>query len=366
MPTAPAAPPRLCFAAAHVVMRESYAAVGHTLQRPGSAAEIAAHVDWDATMGIRSRLDGFGLGIAEAMDTAQRFFLGWESARELIVRCGALRLQNGFCAGAGTDHLPAVRGPADLVDGVVFQARLIQRCGGIPVLLPMPFLSLQKCPARTYVDVYRAIVRQLDGPLFVHWLGPMFLPSLEGYFPGDSFGQVMAIDRRKVRGCKLSLLDDAMELRVRRELLPHDQIVLTGDDFHFARLILGGDPQGTPPASAPAVQRWTRIGRHDVPLGDFSHALLGILDGIARPTQRAMQALARGDAAGFLRILGPCEPLGQHVFGAPTQHYKAGLAWLAWQNGWQGNGMLVNREDLARDAAHYARCGELARACGAL
>lgn len=357
---------RLCFAAAHVVLRDGYAKAGHSLLRPGSPAEIAEYVDWDATMAIRRRLDGFGFGIAEAMDTAQRFFLGWDSARELIARCGALRLANGFCAGAGTDHLPAIRGPADLVDGVVFQARLIARCGGIPVLLPMPWLSRHGASERTYVDVYRAIVRQLDAPLFVHWLGPMFLQSLQGYFPGDSFARVMALDPAKVRGCKLSLLDDALELRVRRELLPRDQIVLTGDDFHFGRLILGGDPRGAPPASAPPVQRWTTIGRHRTALGDFSHALLGVLDGIARPASEALRALAAGDARRFLEIMTPCEALGQHVFAAPTQHYKAGLAFLAFRNGWQCNAMLVNREDLARDAAHYARCEELARACGAL
>lgn len=357
---------RLCFAAAHVVMRDSYAAVGHTLQKPGRASEIAAHVDWDATMGVRRHLDELGFGIAEAMDTAQRFFLGWESARELIQRCGALGLQTGFCAGAGTDHLPSIQRPNDLVEGVVFQAEFIQRCGGIPVLLPMPWLSVNNMPAKTYVEVYRAILKQLDGPLFVHWLGPMFLPSLQGYFPGDSFDQVMAIDRKKVRGCKLSLLDASLEVRVRRGLLRHDQIVLTGDDFHFGRLMLGGDPQEPLPERAPTVEHWTKIGRHQVALGDFSHALLGILDGIAKPAQQALQALRTGDAGKFMALMEPCEVLGQHVFGAPTQHYKAGLAFLAWKNGWQGNAMLVNREDLARDAAHYARCEQLARACGAL
>ncbi|MCA8953007.1 MAG: DUF993 family protein [Planctomycetes bacterium] len=357
---------RLCFAAAHVALRDDYRELGHSLERPGAAAEIGSHLDWDTTMSLRRRLDALGFGIAEAMDTAQRFFLGWDNARELIARTAALGLGNGFCAGAGTDHLGAVAGPGDLVDGVVFQARFIQQHGGIPVLLPMPWLSQHRAEPDTYVEIYRDIVARLDGPLFVHWLGPMFLPSLAGYFPGDSFRRVMALDRGKLRGCKLSLLDDALELAVRRELLPHDQLVLTGDDFHFGRLILGGDPTAAPPAEPPAIERWTRVGRHEVALGDFSHALLGVLDGIAVPAARALQLLAAGDAAGFLAIMAPCEALGQHVFCAPTQHYKAGLAWLAHRNGWQPNAMLVNREELARDAAHYARCEELARRCGAL
>jgi hypothetical protein len=62
----------------------------------------------------------------------------------------------------------------------------------------------------------------------------------------------------------------------------------------------------------------------------------------------------------------PCETLGRHVFCAPTQHYKAGLAFLAFANGRQDNAMLVRREDRARDAAHYRRCAELAVLCSAL
>jgi hypothetical protein len=363
---APAAPVRLAFAAAHVVLDDGYEALGHRLDRPGTAAEIAAHLDWDATMGIRRWLDANGFGIAEAMDTAQRFCLGWETARELIRRCGELPLAVGFCAGASTDHLQAVRGPADLVDGVVFQARWIQDCGGIPVLLPMPWLAQQGAGERTYVDVYVSIVRQLDGPLFVHWLGEMFLPALRGYFPGDSFRRVMAFDPAKVRGCKLSLLDHEFELRVRRELLPRDQIVLTGDDFHFGRLVFGGDPRTPPPAAPPPMLRRTAIGRHGVALGDFSHALLGVFDAIAEPAGLALRWLAHGDARRYLELMDPCEALGQHVFGPPTQHYKAGLAYLSWCAGRQRNALLVNREDLARDAAHYRRCEELARQCGAL
>jgi hypothetical protein len=62
----------------------------------------------------------------------------------------------------------------------------------------------------------------------------------------------------------------------------------------------------------------------------------------------------------------PCETLGRHVFCAPTQHYKAGLAFLAFANGRQDNAMLVRREDRARDAGHYRRCAELAVLCSAL
>lgn len=357
---------RLCFAAAHVAMLPGYRHVGHSTERPGHPNEVAAHVDWEGTMALRRWLDQHGFGIAEAMDTAQRFQLGWHAARELIARCGQLGLRHGFVAGAGTDHLPAIRGLGDLIDGTVAQAAFIQDQGGIPMLLPMPWLSLQQRPAHDYVAVYRAIVDQLPGPLFVHWLGPMFLPALQGYFPDDSFAQVMAHDPGKVRGCKLSLLDAGLELRVRRELLPRDQIVLTGDDFHFGRLLLGGDPSAPLPDAVPPVERHTAIGPHRVALGDFSHGLLGIFDAIAKPAAIALAAIARDDAAAAMAAFTPCEALGQHVFAAPTQHYKAGLAVLSWLDGRQDNPMLVNHEERFRDLAHYRRAVELALAAQVL
>ncbi len=361
-----ARPTRLCFAAAHVVMHDAYAALGHRLDTPADATEIRCHVDWNATMGIRRWLDSHGFGIAEAMDTAQRFFLGWESALELLARTSALGLAHGFCAGAGTDHLAQVRNLDDLADGVAWQCREIQRLSGIPVVLPMPFLTQHGCGEADYVATYRSIIDRVEGPIFLHWLGPMFLPALQGYFPGDSLRRILALDRQKVRGIKISMLDDALEVRLRRELLPHDQIVLTGDDFHFGRMILGGSPDAPRQTVPPAVERWTQIGGRDVALGDFSHALLGILDAIAEPAGRALDALTRGCAAKFLDLMDPCETLGRHVFCAPTQHYKAGLAFLAYAAGRQQNAMLIRREDTMREIAHYRRCAELAVLCGAL
>ncbi|MFK7739774.1 MAG: DUF993 family protein [Planctomycetota bacterium] len=348
---------RLCFGALHVVMRPEYRESGHSLATPGNALEIEESLDWPATMALRRDMDGLGIGIAEAMDTAQRFFIGWPAARRLIAETGALKLASGFCAGAGTDQLNAIRGQTDLVDAVVEQCAYITSHGGIPVILPMPWLCAQDADEQQYVAVYEAIIRQVRGPIFLHWLGPMFLSSLEGYFPGRSFERIMAIDPSVVRGCKLSLLDRGFEERTRRALLPYEQIVLTGDDFHFGQLMLGAEGSETP-------TRTTRIGDRTVALGDFSHALLGIFDAIAAPTRDALEVLKQGDRAGFTERMERCEELGRFVFQEPTQHYKAGLAFLAWLNGLQENFLLVNREDEARDHAHYLRCAELARAAG--
>jgi hypothetical protein len=95
------APPfsRIAYAAAHVVAdpladREPW---------------LDAAIDWDATIAFRRHLWSLGLGVAEAMDTAQRGMgMDWPNSLELIRRNldaakdfpGAL-----IGCGAGTDHL---------------------------------------------------------------------------------------------------------------------------------------------------------------------------------------------------------------------------------------------------------------------
>lgn len=360
----PATPTRLVFAAAHLVMRDEYAEVAHTPEQPGASAELAEHVDWPRTFELRRRLDGLGFGIAEAMDTAQRFSVGWSVASRLIEGCGEQRLANGFVAGASSDSIAPTTHLDALVAAIVEQARFIQRCGGWPMLLPISALAQLGADEDLYVATYRRILEQLDGPVFVHWLGEMFAPALRGYFPGRSFERVMELDPAKVRGAKLSLLDDALELRLRRALLERDQLLLTGDDFHFAGLIGGGDPSAG--GVAPPVERDTDVGGRRVSLGDFSHALLGAFDGVAAPAGVALQWLARGELDRYTRLMAPCEALARVVFEPPTQRYKCGLAFLAWLNGLQPNFQLANHEERLRDVEHYARVAELAARAGAI
>ena len=80
----PQDPVRLVYAASHVVMLESYSGIPHSVASPGGPEELEAHIDWSATMSLRSNLATRGFAIAEAMDTAQRFRIGWPSARRLI------------------------------------------------------------------------------------------------------------------------------------------------------------------------------------------------------------------------------------------------------------------------------------------
>ncbi|MFI4989224.1 MAG: DUF993 family protein, partial [Alphaproteobacteria bacterium] len=102
---------RIAFAAAHVVAdpladRDPW---------------LEAAVDWDATLAYRRHLFALGLGVAEAMDTAQRGMgLAWPASLELIERSvAAARDIPGallYC-GAGTDHLAPGAHALDAVIG---------------------------------------------------------------------------------------------------------------------------------------------------------------------------------------------------------------------------------------------------------
>src|SRR5262245_9529890 len=90
--------------------RIAYAAA-HVVADPWSAKEpwLEAAVDWDATIGFRRHLWSWGLGVAEAMDTAQRGMgMDWPASLELIRRTlDAAKDVSGAAVGCGTgtDHL---------------------------------------------------------------------------------------------------------------------------------------------------------------------------------------------------------------------------------------------------------------------
>ena len=68
--------------------RIAYSAA-HVVADPRSSADpwLTAALDWEATLAYRERLFSLGLGVAEAMDTAQRGMgLDWPTSLELIRR----------------------------------------------------------------------------------------------------------------------------------------------------------------------------------------------------------------------------------------------------------------------------------------
>ena len=354
--TAPATPfTRIAYSAAHVVA-DPLASVDPWL---------TAAIDWDATIAYRQRLWSLGLGVAEAMDTAQRGMgLDWPTSLELIERSlDAARDVPGalVASGCGTDHLdPAeAKGVDDVIRAYEEQMAAIERHGGRLVVMASRALArVAKGPA-DYERVYDRVLMQSKQPVILHWLGEMFDPALAGYWLGADVDRGDAVDRAmavalgviaanpgKVDGIKISLLDKDKEIAMRRRL-PEGVRMYTGDDFNYAELI-AGDGVG----SASNQQH--------------SDALLGIFDAIAPAASAALGALADGDLDRFHAILAPTVPLSRQVFQAPTRFYKTGIVFLAWLNGHQRHFTMGGGQQSARSIVHFSEAFRLADAAGLL
>ncbi|WP_436701796.1 dihydrodipicolinate synthase family protein [Nocardioides sp. BYT-33-1] len=343
-----AAPPatRSVFAAGHVVADPLA-----EIRDRGTEREI----DWDATLAFRHHLWGLGLGVADAMDTAQRGGgLGWELARGLIRRSGteARAVGGRLVCGALTDQLDPTRlwSAADLVTAYLEQVAWIRESGAVPVLMASRHLAATARSADDYLGVYDEVLRQADGPVFLHWLGEAFDPQLRGYWgstdldvAAETFLELTARHAARIEGVKISLLDERREVELRRRL-PPGVLMHTGDDFNYVPLIVGDGAHGT----------------------DHSHALLGVFDAIAAPARAALARLDAGDSAGFAEILEPTVPLARHLFAAPTSAYKTGVVFLAWLNGHQDHFRMVAGAETQRSVPHLARVLVLADRAGAL
>lgn len=330
---------RTVFSAAHVVA-DPYADIG-----PDSPAAV----DWDATLAFRRHLWSHGLGVAEAMDTAQRGMgLDWAGAAELIRRSAAEAKSVGgrIACGVGTDQLPA--GPATLAEvrsAYEEQLALVEESGAQAILMASRALAAAAKGPQDYLETYAHLLRQATEPVVLHWLGPMFDPALDGYWGSTdldaatgTFLQVIAEHPDKVDGIKISLLDAEREIDVRRRL-PSGVRCYTGDDFNYPELI-AGDDRG------------------------FSHALLGIFDPLGPLAAHAVRVLDTGDTKGFRELLDPTVELSRHLFQAPTRYYKTGVVFLAWLAGHQDHFTMVGGLQSARSLPHLAKAYELADRLG--
>jgi hypothetical protein len=328
---------RVAYAAAHVVA-DPLADINPWLD---------AAIDWERTIAFRHYLWDLGLGVAEAMDTAQRGMgLDWAGARELIRRTlEAAQARPGalISCGVGTDHLQASDDITldDVVRAYEEQIEAIERMGGKLIVMASRALAQVAKGPEDYAKVYDRILTQARQPVILHWLGEMFDPALGGYWGATDHMKAMETclaivsdNRAKVNGIKISLLSKEKEIAMRRRL-PGGVQMYTGDDFNYVELI-AGDGEG------------------------YSDALLGIFDAIAPAASAGLARLAVGDRRGFEGILEPTAPLSRHIFKHPTRFYKTGVVFLAWLNGLQDQFIMVGGQESARSLQHLAELFRLA------
>jgi hypothetical protein len=327
---------RVAFAAAHVVV--------DPLRTTEPLSQPA--IDWDATLAYREHLWSLGFAVAEAMDTAQRGMgLDWPLALELIKRSVAAAKTRGalVASGAGTDHLPVGQTHTlqDVTNAYLQQCEAIEAVDGRIILMASRTLATVARHADDYDSVYSSVLSQMRQPVILHWLGPMFDPALAGYWGATTISlamenclSIIRTHKEKINGLKISLLDAELEISMRRRLPPNVRMY-TGDDFNYDRLILGDDH-------------------------GHSDALLGIFDAIAPAASLALAALDAGDVAGYQKLLAPTMTLSRHIFASPTQHYKSGVVFLAYLNGFQSHFRMVHGLESARSVAHLCEMFVLA------
>jgi hypothetical protein len=321
-----------------------------------AAAHVAAlpggGIDWQSSLDFRDHLWAHGFAVAEAMDTAQRGAgLSWAQARDLIRYSAERARRRGglISCGVGTDQLPVGHAHSLTAISRAYEEQLdlVQTAGPRVILMASRALAVSARSAGDYLDIYGYLLKQADRPVILHWLGEAFDPQLRGYWgavdldaAADTVIELVNRSDGKIGGIKLSVLDSAREIALRRRLPPGVRLY-TGDDYHYADLLRDG-PDG------------------------HSDALLGAFAAITAPAAAALHALDAGDLARYDAIMSPTVPLSRTIFEAPTASYKAGIAFLAWLNGFQPHfAMLAGFQD-RRPAAHLIRVFELAAAAGAL
>src|ERR1700737_3299192 len=272
---------RVAFSAAHVVS-DPLADVDPWLN---------AAVDWDRTIAFREHVWDLGLGVAEAMDTAQRG-MGPDGPTPLELIQGSVRAAKArghalVFSGAGTDHLAVedAKNLDDVIRAYEEQIAAVEKAGGRIILMASRALAKIGRKPDDYAKVYNRVLSQVAEPVIIHWLGDMCDPALGNYWGTQDLDEAMDVavgvinsNVSKVDGVKVSLLDQQREIDMRRRL-DRKVKMYTGDDFNYAELI-AGDAHG------------------------FSHALLGIFDAIAPAASYALSRLPARDEGGLRAALG--------------------------------------------------------------
>ena len=153
---------RVAYAAAHVVPK------AHADNTPGQPAEI----DWDATLAFRHHVWSWGLGVADAMDTAQRN-MGLDAAatRELISRSAAEAASAGgsLVVGVNTDHVGDESISLEqVIDAYTEQLHHAEDAGAGAVLMASRHLARAAQNADDYRRVYREVLAAASAPVVLH------------------------------------------------------------------------------------------------------------------------------------------------------------------------------------------------------
>ena len=332
---------RLAYAAAHVVPK----------RWAENVPDAPADIDWDETLGYRHHLWSWGLGVADAMDTAQRNMgLDAVATRELIRRSAveARAARGALVVGVNTDHVEDEFISLDaVITAYLEQLEFVEDQGAGVVLMASRHLARVATSGEDYERVYREVLSRAGSPVVLHWLGAAFDPALTGYFGSADWTiasrtvlRIINENASFVSGIKMSLLDANSEIAVRAEL-PPGATMFTGDDFNYVSLIEGS--------------------------GDsYSNALLGAFAAIGPTASAAIQQLDRGDVAGYRAILEPSETLSRHIFTAPTFYYKTGIAFLSWLGGHQSSFSMIGGLHSARSLVHLSEIVRLADEAGCL
>jgi hypothetical protein len=333
--------------------RIPYAAV-HVVADPlADVSPISpAVIDWERTLAFRRHIWSYGLGVAEAMDTAQRGMgLDWQAAKELIQRSVAEAKAVGgrIVCGAQTDQLApgSARSLRDVEAAYEEQCGFVEEQGGQVVIMASRELARIARGPEDYAQVYGRVLSQLRQPALIHWLGEVFDPALEGYWGHADLDaamtqclEIIVTNQDKVEGLKLSLLDQKREISMRSRL-PRGVHMFTGDDFDYPTTIAGDGER-------------------------YSDALLGAFDMIAPAASAALSALDDGDTKSFEGILKPTVTLSRHAFSAPTFYYKTGVVFIAYLNGHQDHFRMVGGLESGRSAVHLGELFVLADKAGLL
>lgn len=310
-------------------------------------------VDWDATLAFRRHVWSWGLGVADAMDTAQRI-VDVASSRELITRSAeaARESRGALVVGVGTGHVAdELHSLDEVIAAYKAQLHFAEDAGAGVVLLASRQLVRAAQSADDYVRVYSEVLAAAGSPVLLQWLGAEVEPSLAGYFghadPKTASATVLEIVTEnvdRVSGITMNLLDPFAEIAVRAQL-PETAAMFTGDEFNYTGLIAGSGGSGAK--------------KH-------SDALLGAFAAMAPSASAAIQALDAGDSGEYESILGPTEDLARKIFAAPASGDGTGMEFMSWLNGHQDSFATSAEQHSPATLSRLSEIVRLANRSGAL